>query len=694
MSTDRQSPLRPFGSLYSHGFARVAAAVPHLRIAEPAFNAERTLSLARQASDDHAALVIFPELGLSGYAIDDLLHQGALLDAVEEAIRRIAAESADLQPILVVGAPVRFEHGVFNCAVVIHRGAVLGVVPKSYLPEYREYYEKRQFRAARDAVGDRIRIAGAEAPFGADLLFCSRDLPGFVLHVEVCEDLWVAIPPSTFGALAGATVLANLSASNITIGKAVFRRDLCSTQSARTIAAYLYTAAGMGESTTDLAWDGQALIYENGDLLAQAERFATGEQLIACDVDLDRLVSDRASTSSYGDSIHDHRSRLAGMRWIELELGVADGSTVPLRRRVERFPYVPANPTSRNERCEEVYNIQVRGLETRLQATAIEKIVIGVSGGLDSTHALIVAARAMDRLGLPRRNVLAYTMPGFATSRRTLGNAHRLMETLGVSGDELDIRPAATQLLRDIGHPAAEGADQYDVTYENVQAGERTSHLFRLANFHRGLVLGTGDLSELALGWATYGVGDQMSHYHVNASVPKTLIQFMVRWAIDTDQFGGDVNEVLDSVLNTEISPELVPASDGSEDELQGSEKVVGPYELQDFFLYYILRFGYSPGKVAFLAHHAWGDRSAGSWPDLIPEERRNEYSLGEIKHWLGVFLDRFFRTSQFKRSAMPNAPKVGSGGSLSPRGDWRAPSDGSAVTWLSELEATVPGDT
>ncbi|MBV9002433.1 MAG: NAD(+) synthase, partial [Solirubrobacterales bacterium] len=654
MSTDRQSPLRPFDSLYSHGFARVAAAVPRLRIGEPAFNAERTLSLARQASDDHAALVIFPELGLSGYAIDDLLHQGALLDAVEEAIRRIAAESADLQPILVVGAPLRFEHGVFNCAVAIHRGAVLGVVPKSYLPEYREYYEKRQFRAARDAVGERIRIAGAEVPFGADLLFCSRDLPGFVLHVEVCEDLWVAVPPSTFGALAGATVLANLSASNITIGKAVFRRELCSTHSARTIAAYLYTAAGMGESTTDLAWDGQALIYENGDLLAEAERFATGEQLIVCDIDLDRLVSDRASTSSYGDSIHDHRSRLIGMRRIELELGVSDGPAVPLGRRVERFPYVPADPVSRNERCEEVYNIQVRGLETRLQATGIEKIVIGVSGGLDSTHALIVAARALDRLGLPRRNILAYTMPGFATSRRTLGNAHRLMEALGVSADELDIRPAAMQTLRDIGHPAAEGADQYDVTYENVQAGERTSHLFRLANFHRGLVLGTGDLSELALGWATYGVGDQMSHYHVNASVPKTLIQFMVRWAIDTDQFGGDVNEVLDSVLNTEISPELVPASDGSEDELQGSEKVVGPYELQDFFLYYILRFGYSPSKVAFLAHHAWGDRRAGSWPELIPEERRNEYSLGEIKHWLGVFLDRFFRTSQFKRSAMP----------------------------------------
>jgi NAD+ synthase (glutamine-hydrolysing) len=449
----------------------------------------------------------------------------------------------------------------------------------------------------------------------------------------------------------------------------------------------------MGESTTDLAWDGQALIYENGDLLAEAERFSIDEQLIACDIDLDRLVSDRASTSSYGDSIHDHRARLAMMRRIELDLGLSDGTAVALRRRVERFPYVPDDPASRNERCEEVYNIQVRGLETRLQATGIEKIVIGVSGGLDSTHALIVAARAMDRLGLPRRNVLAYTMPGFATSEHTLGNAHRLMQALGVSSSELDIRPAATQMLRDLGHPAADGADQYDITYENVQAGERTSHLFRLANFHGGLVLGTGDLSELALGWATYGVGDQMSHYHVNASVPKTLIQFMVRWAIDTDQFGSEVDEVLDSVLNTEISPELVPSSGEDGTELQGSEKVVGPYELQDFFLYYILRFGYSPGKVAFLALHAWGDRAAGSWPDLIPEERRNEYRRSEIKYWLGVFLDRFFRTSQFKRSAMPNAPKVGSGGSVSPRGDWRAPSDGSAATWLEQLRESVPDD-
>ncbi|HTU84203.1 MAG TPA: NAD(+) synthase [Solirubrobacteraceae bacterium] len=682
-----------FASLYSHGFVRVAAAVPHMRIGEPRINAQRTLALARRASDDHTALVIFPELGLSGYSIDDLLHQAALLDAVEGAIGELAAASSELEPVLVVGAPLRHEHGVFNTAVVIHRGRVLGVVPKSYLPEYREYYEKRQFRAARDAVGDRIGLLGDDVPFGPDLLFCARDLPSFIVHVEVCEDLWVPIPPSTYAALAGATVLGNLSASNITIGKAGFRRLLCASQSARTIAGYLYTASGMGESTTDLAWDGQALIYENGDLLAEAERFATGERLITADLDLDRIVSDRASTSSYGDSIHDHRRHLARLRRIEFELGSSsdNGPGVALRRRVERFPYVPADPRVRNDRCEEVYNIQVRGLETRLEATGIRKIVIGVSGGLDSTHALIVAARAVDRLGLPRENVLAYTMPGFATGERTLSNARRLMKALGVSAHELDIRPAAMQMLRDIGHPAADGEAVYDITYENVQAGERTSHLFRLANYHGGLVLGTGDLSELALGWATYGVGDQMSHYHVNASVPKTLIQFLLRWAIDTDQFGAQVDEVLDSVLGTEISPELVPSSGENGDELQGSEKVVGPYELQDFFLYYVVRFGYPPSKVAFLAQHAWSDREAGSWPDLIPAERRNEYTLAEIKRWLEVFLERFFRTSQFKRSAMPNAPKVGSGGSLSPRGDWRAPSDGTAATWLEDLRSNVP---
>jgi NAD+ synthase (glutamine-hydrolysing) len=574
---------------------------------------------------------------------------------------------------------------------VIHRGRLLGVVPKSYLPEYREYYEKRQFRAARDLLGEELRLLGERVPFGADLMFAARDLPAFTLHVEICEDVWVPIPPSTYGALAGATVLANLSASNITIGKADYRRQLCASQSARTIAGYVFTAAGLGESTTDLAWDGQALIYENGDLLAEAARFAEGEQLILADIDLGRILADRSSTSSYGDSIHDHHEQLAGMRRIEFDLG-PPGEAIELRRRVERFPYVPADPLSRRERCEEVYNIQVCGLETRLRATGIEKVLIGVSGGLDSTHALIVAARAIGRLGLPRTHVLGYTMPGFATSSLTLENARRLMQALGVTSGEIDIRPSATQMLHDLGHPAAAGEPVYDVTFENVQAGERTSHLFRLDNQHRALVVGTGDLSELALGWSTYGVGDQMSHYNVNASVPKTLIQFLLRWAIDTEQFDAQASDVVRSVLDTAISPELIPVQEPDSDRPRAeSESIVGPYELQDFFLYYTLRFGYRPSKVAFLAHHAWHDRTLGSWPDLIPEERRNEYSLATIKHWLAVFLERFFQTSQFKRSAIPNAPKVGSGGSLSPRGDWRAPSDSSAAVWLDELRAGVP---
>jgi len=684
----------PFRSLYRHGYVRVAAAVPHVRVGDPGFNAEHTAGLARRAHETGAAVVVFPELGLAGYSSEDLFHQAALLDAVEAALQHLVAVSVDLQPVLLVGAPVRAEGGLFNAAIAIHRGQILGATPKSYVPEYHEYYEKRQFRAARDLIGDRLTLLGSIVPFGPDLIYACRDVRDFALHVEICEDLWSPIAPSTYGALAGATVLSNLSASNITIGKAGFRRMLCESQSAKTVSAYVFAAAGLGESTTDVAWDGQALICENGDLLAEGERFSDDEQLIVGDVDLDRILSDRTTISSYGDTIGDERERLRTLRRIEFELdshSTAEASAT-LSRRVARYPYVPSDPASRNERCEEVYNIQVRGLETRLLATGIKKIVIGVSGGLDSTHALIVAARAVDRLGLPRTNVLGYTLPGFATSARTLENAHALMKALGVTAAELDIRPSATQMLRDLQHPAAEGEPQYDVTYENVQAGERTSHLFRLANYHDALVLGTGDLSELALGWSTYGVGDQMSHYNVNASVPKTLIRFLLRWAISANLFGDEANRVLGSVLETAISPELVPGGeDAGDGPHQDSEQTVGPYELQDFFLYYILRFGYRPSKVAFLAEYAWADRNRGDWPDLIPEARRHQYSLREIRHWLEVFLLRFFATSQFKRSAMPNAPKVGSGGSLSPRSDWRAPSDGNATAWLQELREGVP---
>lgn len=682
----------PFSSLYAHGFVRVAAAVPRVRVADPRWNARRTLDLAHLAAEDGAALVVFPELGLSAYSNEDLFQQDALLEGVTDALARVVSGSSGLAPLIVVGMPLRVEQRMFNTAAVIHRGRVLGFVPKSYLPNYREYYEKRYFSAARDAVTDTIAVLGDTVPFGANILFEAEDLPGFVLNVEICEDLWTPIPPSSYAALAGATVLANLSASNITIGKADYRRLLCGSQSARAIAAYLYTAADSGESTTDLAWDGQALIYENGDLLAESQRFAREDTLITADVDLDRLVQDRGRTTSHADCAHDHRDRLREMRRVGFDLGVPR-LDVRLRRDVERFPYVPADPTRRDERCAEAYNIQVAGLETRLRATGIEKVVIGVSGGLDSTQALIVACKALERLGLPRANVLAYTMPGFATSDLTLANARRLMEALEVTAGEIDIRPSAIQMLEDLDHPAASGAEVYDTTYENIQAGERTSHLFRLANFHRGLVIGTGDLSELALGWCTYGVGDQMSHYAVNASVPKTLIQFLISWVADSDQLGGKASAVMRSVLDTAISPELIPAKNPG-GPAEDTEGVIGPFELHDFFLYYTLRFGYAPSKVAFLAHHAWRDRRCGAWPDLILEDRRHEYSLATIKRWLALFLERFFETSQFKRSAIPNAPKVGSGGSVSPRGDWRAPSDAPATVWLDELRKNVPEET
>ena len=685
----------PFHSLYTHGFVRTAVCVPYLRVAHPAYNAERTLLMAQQADQQQVAVTLFPELGLSAYSSDDLFHQDALLEGVLDGLQTLVAGSQTLRSILLVGAPLRFEGKLFNCAVVLYHGRILGVVPKSYLPNYREFYEKRQFTAARSAVQQEVQLLGQRVPFGNDLIFDAINVPNFVLHTEICEDVWAPLPPSTFAALAGATVLANLSASNITIGKAEYRHQLCAGQSARCLAAYLYSAAGYGESTTDLAWDGHALIYENGELLAESARFAEQEQLIFGDVDLERLAQERMRLTSFNDAINDYRAQVRAIRRVPFEFEIPSG-TLPLQRHVERFPYVPSNPGVRDARCFEAYNIQVQGLMKRLEATGIKQIVIGVSGGLDSTQALIVAARTMDRLKLPRTNILAYTMPGFATTDRTKSNAWKLMAALGVSAHEIDIRPSAMQMLRDLGHPFADEEALYDVTFENVQAGERTSHLFRLANYNNALVLGTGDLSELALGWATYGVGDHMSHYNVNVSVPKTLIQHLIRWVIGTGQFGDAANEVLQSILDTEISPELIPQSaatgtEKGEQPAQSTQAKIGPYELQDFHLYYITRYGFRPSKVAFLAHHAWGVKASGIWSDLLPLDKRNEYDLGTIKKWLELFLFRFFQISQFKRSAIPNGPKVGSGGSLSPRGDWRAPSDGEAAVWLDELRANVP---
>jgi NAD+ synthase (glutamine-hydrolysing) len=681
---------RPFDSPYSHGFVRVAVCIPFVRVAEPGYNVGRALGLARRASELAAAVALFPELGISAYSNEDLHQQDALLGGVEDALARLVDESRGLSPVLLVGAPLRFEGKLFNCAVVVYRGRVLGIVPKSYLPNYREFYEKRQFTPARAAANQEVRFLGDVVPFGNDLVFDAVNVDNLGLFVEICEDVWVPIPPSTWGAFAGATVLANLSASNITVGKAEYRRRLCAGQSAKCIAAYLYSASGAGESTTDLAWDGHALIYENNDLLAESQRFAPEEQIIAADIDLDRLAQERARMTSFNDAAAEYVERARRLRRVSFELRIPEGQR-ELRRRVERFPYVPSEPRDRDARCFEAYNIQVHGLMKRLTSTGIEKVVIGVSGGLDSTQALIVAARTMDQLGLPRTNVLAYSLPGFATSDRTRANAQRLMRALKVTANEIDIRPSATQMLLDIGHPYAKGEPVHDVTFENVQAGERTSHLFRLANLHDGLVLGTSDLSELALGWTTYGVGDQMSHYNVNASVPKTLIQYLIRWVVDSGQFESEVNETLVSIVETEISPELVPTGASEPEQLQSTEEVVGPFELQDFHLYYITRFGFRPSKVAYLAHYAWGDSERGIWPELIPAERRHAYDLSTIKKWLGVFLHRFFKLSQFKRSAIPNAPKVGSGGSLSPRSDWRAPSDSESVVWLDELQRNVP---
>ncbi|HYI52427.1 MAG TPA: NAD(+) synthase [Microlunatus sp.] len=676
-----------FASLYAHGFTRVAACTTDVFVADPARNAASVIDVSRRLSAEGVSVAVLPELTLSGYAVEDLLGQDALLDAVLVGLEEIVEASTDLLPVIIVGAPLRHTERLFNTAVVIHRGRVLGVVPKVHLPNYREFYERRQFASGRGIVGLEIVVAGQRVPFGTDLLFTATDVRGLRIGVEICEDMFVPVPPSSGLALAGATVLANLSGSPITIGRARTRSELCRAQSMRCLAAYLYAAAGQGESTTDLSWDGQTSIFENGVELAHGARFEEDPQLTIADVDLDLLRQERARQTTFEDN---RRVAMptAAYRTVDFTLAPPEGD-LGFRRRVERFPFVPADPALLAQDCYEAYNIQVDGLAQRLRAISTDKVVIGVSGGLDSTHALIVAARAMDLLGLPRTNILGYTMPGFATGDVTKGNAWKLMRSLGITAAELDIRPTATQMLKGLDHPFGRGEEVYDVTFENVQAGLRTDYLFRLANHHRGIVLGTGDLSELALGWSTYGVGDQMSHYNVNGGVPKTLIQHLIRWVSGLEVFAGETAEVLLAILNTEISPELIPVKEGEVP--QSTERSIGPYELQDFNLFYTLRFGFAPSKIAFLAHHAWRDVEEGSWPPAFPPERRRAYDVPAIREWLVVFVQRFFGFAQFKRSAMPNGPKVSHGGSLSPRGDWRAPSDGNAAVWLADIEKNVP---
>ncbi|MDO9587429.1 MAG: NAD(+) synthase [Brevundimonas sp.] len=675
----------PFHSPRTHGFVRVAAATPVVHTADPVANAGEHIALIKQAGEQGVDLIVFPELSLSGYAIDDLLMQDALLVEVERQIA-VLADAADAAGVIaVVGAPVRNGDALYNCAVVLGSGAVLGVTPKTYLPNYREYYEKRWFAPAASRSEDAVVLNGETVDFAPGLIFEAVDCPGFVFSAEICEDFWAPQPPSTRAALAGARILLNLSASNIVIGKADERAVLCASQSMRTLSAYVFAASGWGESTTDLAWDGQATIHELGARLAEGERFSLESHLTIADIDVERIGLDRLRNGTFADC-----ARIEGEPATVVPFETGPGPQGDLIRPLDRFPFVPDDPARLDQDCYEAFNIQVQGLMRRMKATHGERVVIGVSGGLDSTQALLVACRAFDRLELPRSNILGFTLPGFATSEGTKSNAWALMRALGVTGAEIDIRPTATTMLEAIGHPFARGEPVHDITFENVQAGLRTDYLFRLANQHDAFVLGTGDLSELALGWSTYGVGDHMSHYNVNGGVAKTLIRHLIRWVAARELVGATATPVLQAIADTEISPELVPAMDGR---LQSTEATVGPYALNDFFLFYITRFGLKPSKVAYLAHQAWKDAATGHWPTATPDDERVEYDLATIRTWLRKFLFRFFQTSQFKRSAVPNGPKVVTGGSLSPRGDWRAPSDATARVWLDELEANVPDE-
>lgn len=693
-----------FRSVYDQGFARIAAVTAPVAPANPAKNAQTTIDLLQEAQAQGVAVAVFPELNLTGYAIDDLFLQEVLLEQTLAAIESVRQASAELTVMAVVGAPLRQGNRLYNCALAIQGGRVYAVAPKTFLPNYREFYEKRHFASGANAsatsitlpgVGDgptasaaaQVSPSGAVVPFGNKLLLDFPHIPGMVLHMEVCEDLWVPVAPSAQAALAGANVLVNLSGSPITVGRADDRELLARSASLRCNAAYVYAAAGEGESSTDLSWDGQTMIYELGEKLAETERFPQGPRMAVADVDIRTLASERLRQGSFDDNRVEQQGTASDYRTISVPL-VPTRADIGLRRPLDRFPFVPDDPARLAQDCYEAYSIQVAGLEQRLRAIGNPKLVIGVSGGLDSTHALIVAARAMDRLGRPRSDIIAITMPGFATTAGTKRNAIDLATRLGCTFEEIDIRPVATQMLKDMGHPFGRGEEVYDVTFENVQAGLRTDFLFRIANERGGIVLGTGDLSELALGWCTFGVGDQMAHYGVNAGIPKTLIQHLIRWVVAEKIFDDAVGATLLSVLDTEISPELVPSKDG--EPIQSTQAKIGPYPLQDFTLFQVLRRGARPSRIAFLAEKAWHDASTGHWPVGIPENEQVAYQLPEIRKWLELFIKRFF-ANQFKRSTLPNGPKVVAGGTLSPRGDWRMPSDASGAAWLSELERNVP---
>jgi NAD+ synthase (glutamine-hydrolysing) len=627
-----------------HGFYRVAAVVPQLKLADVSANTDRIAELAAKAAGEGACIAVFPELCITGYTCADLFHQRHLLEAADAAIGRLAAATRELDIVIVVGAPVTRRHRLYNAAVVLQRGQIQGVVPKTFLPNYKEFYEKRWFVSGANVRGQRITVAGEYVPFGIDLLFRAGPV---TIGIEICEDLWGVVPPSSLQALAGADILLNLSASNELVAKSEYRRDLVVGQSARCVAGYIYASAGTGESTTDVVYGGHAMIAENGTLLAETERFQREDRIIYGDIDVERLEQIRAAETEYADN------PVPEFRMFEIAPVQEAGELI---RTVDPHPFVPSDPAVRERRCQEIFNIQAAGLARRLEHIGTNTCVIGISGGLDSTLALLVVVEALKLIGGSNSDIVAVTMPGYGTSDRTYNNAVELCKILKTDAREISIEAACEQHFKDIGHDPS----VHDVTYQNVQARERTQLLMDIANKEGGIVIGTGDLSEIALGWSTYN-GDHMSMYAVNCSVPKTLIRYVIGWVADHCDNAG---AVLLDILDTPITPELLP-TDANGEVSQKTEDELGPYELHDFFLYHIVKYGAPPDKVVYLAGKAFQDK----------------YSDAEIRDCLATFIKRFF-SQQFKRSCIPDGPKVGAI-SLSPRGDWRMPSDATYKTWL-----------
>ncbi|HEY8349116.1 MAG TPA: NAD(+) synthase [Clostridiales bacterium] len=639
-----------------HGFVRVAAAVPELKVGACSYNTGKISEMIREAENAGVEIIVFPELSITAYTCADLFQQDRLLRSALDGLEKIARLTGDMKIVVIAGLPLLLDNQLFDCAAVIQGGEILGVIPKTYIPGYSEFYEERWFASARNAQSDHIELLGRKVPFGTDLLFVSQDSGAACFGVEICEDLWIPVPPSSYLAAAGAAVIFNLSASNEVIGKTEYRRDLVRMQSGRCIAGYVYASSGVHESTTDVVFGGHALIAENGGVLCESERFRRDSHMIMTELDIQRLMNNRIKNTSYMDGVSRQSFR-------KIPFTLYRNDDLKLTRHVDPHPFIPADKQGRDERCREIFAIQTAGLAKRLEHTGIEKAVIGISGGLDSTLAMMVTAKAFDMLRLPRKNILAITMPGFGTTDITHDNAVRLINSLGAEFREINIVKACMQHFEDIGHDPS----IHDVTYENVQARERTQILMDVANKINGLVIGTGDLSELALGWCTYN-GDHMSMYAVNCGIPKTLVRHLVRYVAEsTDDTA--VSDVLLKILDTPVTPELLPPDKNGEIR-QKTEDIIGPYELHDFFIYHMLRYGASPAKILYLAEHAFEGR----------------YDTHTILTWLKVFIRRFF-SQQFKRSCLPDGPKVGTI-SLSPRGDWRMPSDVSAEEWLRELDA------